>query len=318
MKKKILSITLTLTLCIGLFIPARAVAAPSATTSSQFTDVPEGAWYAETLQTAVEHGWLSGYGDGRFGPEDVVNSDQVAQVIYNIAPEVLRSSYRDQQAYSDGYWAYSVSQWIVNEKIMEKYVGPDWTTISFEEYANLYKAGFARVCRRDECVSAFARLERGYGFLDPGYYEAQALSIPDLADAKYKEELKLAYFNGLVHGTGDGYFHPADTLTRAELAQILVNFMDLIEGKEYNKESAKPIFDKTKEKYIGWDHTFDYNTPEYTEDRPNLYPYFGEYEGWTYCDWLQGYVKNESLGGNGEKHELTVEEYLILHPNPFK
>ena len=49
-----------------------------------FTDVVEGAWYAETVNWAASKGLVAGYGDGLFGPEDAVTIEQMAAFLYRV------------------------------------------------------------------------------------------------------------------------------------------------------------------------------------------------------------------------------------------
>jgi hypothetical protein len=44
--------------------------------SSIFTDVPTGKWYTGPINYLAEQGIISGYGDGRFGPDDTLTQDQ--------------------------------------------------------------------------------------------------------------------------------------------------------------------------------------------------------------------------------------------------
>ncbi len=47
--------------------------------------------------------------------------------------------------------------------------------------------------------------------------------FPDTGDSPYADAITTLHAYGLVAGKGDGQFHPTDTLTRAELAQMLTN-----------------------------------------------------------------------------------------------
>lgn len=50
-----------------------------------FTDVPAGEWYAGPVAWAAENGIASGYGDGRFGPEEPITREQMATILYQYA-----------------------------------------------------------------------------------------------------------------------------------------------------------------------------------------------------------------------------------------
>lgn len=45
--------------------------------SGDFTDVAADAWYAGAVAWGVKAGLVSGYGDGRFGPDDLVTREQM-------------------------------------------------------------------------------------------------------------------------------------------------------------------------------------------------------------------------------------------------
>lgn len=72
--KKPISFLLALALCLGLTVPAFAAA---------FTDVPEGIYYETYIEEAVANGWIKGYGDGKFGPEDNVTYAQMCVMLTN-------------------------------------------------------------------------------------------------------------------------------------------------------------------------------------------------------------------------------------------
>ncbi|MDR1572426.1 MAG: S-layer homology domain-containing protein, partial [Clostridiales Family XIII bacterium] len=48
---------------------------------SPFSDVREGAYYAEAVGWAAANGIVKGYGDGRFGPDDNITREQLAAIL---------------------------------------------------------------------------------------------------------------------------------------------------------------------------------------------------------------------------------------------
>jgi len=54
---------------------------PAAGAPAAFNDVQLGEWYAGDVATAVAQGYMSGYGNGFFGPNDVVTREQAAVMI---------------------------------------------------------------------------------------------------------------------------------------------------------------------------------------------------------------------------------------------
>ena len=58
---------------------------PKTDKTADFTDIAAGAWYGDAVNWAVSVDILSGYGDGRFGPEDAVTREQLATSLYRYA-----------------------------------------------------------------------------------------------------------------------------------------------------------------------------------------------------------------------------------------
>jgi hypothetical protein len=55
------------------------------TLNSPFTDIADTAWYRDAVLWAVANGIVSGYGEGRFGPDDNVTREQLAAILNNYA-----------------------------------------------------------------------------------------------------------------------------------------------------------------------------------------------------------------------------------------
>ena len=56
----------------------------SSNNGTKFTDVDENAWYAKYVAAAAENGWVTGYGDGRFGPTDNITRAQVVSLLNRV------------------------------------------------------------------------------------------------------------------------------------------------------------------------------------------------------------------------------------------
>lgn len=55
------------------------------TGASAFQDVASGQYYTQAVSWASENGIVSGYGDGRFGPDDSITREQMAVILYRYA-----------------------------------------------------------------------------------------------------------------------------------------------------------------------------------------------------------------------------------------
>lgn len=58
---------------------------PDVTGDSVFTDVADGAWYADAVTWAAENGIVGGYGNGKYGPDDPITREQLAAILWRYA-----------------------------------------------------------------------------------------------------------------------------------------------------------------------------------------------------------------------------------------
>lgn len=73
----------------------RAENEPDVSDASRFADVASGQWYARAVSWAEQNGIVTGYGNGRFGPNDPVTREQLAAIFYRYA------AYRRRQTDTD-------------------------------------------------------------------------------------------------------------------------------------------------------------------------------------------------------------------------
>ena len=106
---------------------------PAVTGSCAFTDVADGAWYANVVTWAAENGIVVGYGGGLFGPEDNITREQFAAILYRYAQAKgygTTASF-DLSAYGDvsdvSAWAISAMQWACGKDII---IGTSPTTLA--------------------------------------------------------------------------------------------------------------------------------------------------------------------------------------------
>lgn len=73
-------------------IATRFAKAVSGVTESPFSDVSSSDWYFSSVVTAVSYGWIQGYSNGAFGPQDDVTRAQAATIVNRM---LARSADRD-------------------------------------------------------------------------------------------------------------------------------------------------------------------------------------------------------------------------------
>ena len=92
-------------------------------TEMSFTDVPEGEWYSAYVEWANENAIVLGYGDGTFGPEDTITTEQAAVIIsryaefcgIDISSDIELDSFEDADEVSD--WAADAMRWAIENGV---------------------------------------------------------------------------------------------------------------------------------------------------------------------------------------------------------
>lgn len=77
--KHLLSLILALSMLLALNMTALAAS------NTGYTDVDDGAWYADAVQYAREHGLMEGTGNGRFSPDAPTNLAMVVTILHRDA-----------------------------------------------------------------------------------------------------------------------------------------------------------------------------------------------------------------------------------------
>lgn len=211
MKKKMLksfiAMLMTVNVCLGC---------AGAVDANPFSDVNENDWFYYAVATAEDVGYMNGYPDGTFRPNATITRAEGAQILFKVAqPDTSTGVLIDfADVPSDAWYYTAVSQmgdvlggtmWVNSPEFTGAYFYPD------------------RTCTREDFAYGLANAAgirgRSIALAHSGW--ADYMDI----DPEYWEQIAGLYNLGIVAGSSDGKFHPKDTITRAEVAQILSNFV---------------------------------------------------------------------------------------------
>ncbi len=104
----------------------RLEGSPEAAGTFRFSDVADGAWYAQAVRWAAENGVVKGYDNGCFGPNGTVTREQMVTVLYRYAQykgrDVSGGEGEDLQGFTDassvsGY-AEAAMRWACGTELM--------------------------------------------------------------------------------------------------------------------------------------------------------------------------------------------------------
>ena len=182
--------------------------------SRSFTDLGGvGTWYHEAVDYALRNNLMNGYGNGLFGPNNNLTRAQLAQILYNREgrPTVTGSSpFTD--VVKDAWYSDAIT-WAAANGIVGGYgnglFGPN---------DNITREQLATILWRYSKSPAATNKELHFNDTD----EISGYAL---------DAIRWAVENGILNGFGDGRLGPKGLATRAQVAQMLKNF---IENQEDN------------------------------------------------------------------------------------
>ena len=187
------------------FVPIESAGTPWV---NPFTDVAENAWYYNAVRFVSENGLMGGYGNGLFGVNDNLSRAQLAQILYNKEGTPLVS---DGNGFSDvdtDTWYTNAVTWAAANGIVSGYgngmFGPN-DPITCEQLAVMLW----------RYSGSPAAINKELSFFDAGDASGYAL-----------EALRWAVENSIINGYGNGQLGPKGQATRAQVAQMLKNYLE--------------------------------------------------------------------------------------------
>ncbi len=228
---------------------------PAAYTHS-YSDVKPGDWYYDAVMTMTEGGLLAGYPDGRFGPNDLITFGQFKLILarardFNNLDSIAKTMNLGSNR-SPMNRAYTAMSLVNNLYSTNKSGVRVYRALTDEEYK---LAKETHVFYNDNVVITPTRIlehamvDRAYEFwkstLNTGIdYHTSVHDFPD-GDAIWQyccdnpvqlngctideqreyvaNHILYAWNLGIFRGDANGNFNAADTLTRAQLCQVLYN-----------------------------------------------------------------------------------------------
>ena len=177
-----------------------------------FLDIDSEAWYYDGVKYAVENGLMSGTGADTFGPNTILSRGIIAQMLYALEGKPSVSADNRFPDVPDGAWFANAANWAQFKGIITGYenghFGPN-DSLTREQLA-LILYNYAKSKGYD--TSAKADLNQ--------YVDGSSTS------AWAQTAMAWAVGEGLLSGRNADMLAPTGTATRAEVAQIMMNFCE--------------------------------------------------------------------------------------------
>lgn len=173
---------------------------------TSFSDVPDGAWYADALNWCVEHDILSGITSTTYSPGTDMVRATVAEALYRAEgrPAVSYDGRFSDVAVNSAY--ASPAAWAADNGIMAGYgggvFGADDPVTREQLVAVLWR------------YAGYPAAEAGEDFADEASIAAYAQTAVDWARA-----------NGIINGRTGNIFDPKATIIRSEVTAILYRYL---------------------------------------------------------------------------------------------
>lgn len=183
-------------------------------TAGTFRDVPSGHWAFASVERAAKLGLVTGFSDGSFHPDAPVTRAQFVLMLWRMAgkPEA-----KEKAAFTDtagGDWYETALNWAYENGFAR---GLSETT--FGPNANITRQQAVAILFR------YAGSETGGEALVSGVYES-GFSDSGAIASWAKDAMWWAVYHSFVSGVGSGKIAPEANASRAQIAAILLRYMD--------------------------------------------------------------------------------------------
>lgn len=174
----------------------------------KFTDVNTSLWYHKAVDYAINNSLMSGVGENTFSPNANLSRAMLAQILYNLAGRPAAAGASDFNDVAEGMWYTNAIAWAAENGVVSGLgngkFGPN-DNITREQLAVM-------LYRYAGSPAAGGSLD---GFADAGKVSGYA-----------QNGLVWATGNGVMSGKGGGMLDPQGLATRAEVAQMLYNYLN--------------------------------------------------------------------------------------------
>ena len=181
--------------------------------SAKFTDVKESDWFHEYVDYVVSKGLMNGVSADKFGPGMTTTRAMIVTILYRLEGQPAVTGANPFDDVKDGQWYTNAVIWANQNGIVKGYgdgvFGPT-DEITREQFASI--------------LYRYVQMKGG-GFTGAWYFPldfADAADVSDWAD----EAMHWCVMNGIFEGDENGKLRPQGEATRAEVAAILMRFIE--------------------------------------------------------------------------------------------
>ena len=177
-----------------------------------FIDVNPNSWYYSAIEFVYNKGIMNGVTASSFNPDGTITRGMIVTMLWRMAGEPSAVSVGFADVAADSYYAKAIA-WAAKNGIIEGY-----SASSF---------GPNDAITREQLATVLYRYAKYLGYTTTGsslsgYYDASRVS------SWAKDAMGWAVKNGVVTGVSSTWLNPNGTASRAEAAQMFMNFYEFL------------------------------------------------------------------------------------------
>lgn len=184
-------------------------------TDLPFVDVPSDAWFEDAVYGAYEKGLMNGTDATHFSPQTSLSRAMLAQVLYSLSSKPSINVDQLSALFDDvlrNSWYTDAVYWAREEGVLTGY---DAQTFGPEDPIT-----------REQLALALYQYSAVKGYDTGVHSDLSAFADRDRASSWAEHALCWAVEHRIMSGKGDGILDPTGTATRAEVAQMLMSYLE--------------------------------------------------------------------------------------------
>lgn len=181
--------------------------------TSNFTDVPASAWYADSVFSLTKKGIMNGVSGTRFAPQETLTRAMVAQILANLSGAVV--SHYSYVPFSDvpsDAWYFKAVAWAVDTGVIQ---GTSATSFNPN----------APVTRQDLAVMIYRYASNVSGTILPRKVAAVTFADDAQIASHAKSAVQAMQQAAIISGKANNRFDPRGRATRAEVAKMMNQYI---------------------------------------------------------------------------------------------
>lgn len=179
--------------------------------SREFIDVPETAWYADTVAWAASREVMNGTSKQMFSPTDTTNKAMMTQLLYNLDGAESDASASPFSDVSESDWYAESASWAAETGVVS---------------TDSDRFGAIDVLSREQVAVMLYNYAKFKGYDTSTSGDVSAFTDSTEISAEARTALSWAVGAGLLNGKGNGILDPQGSATRAEIATVMERFCE--------------------------------------------------------------------------------------------